>query len=66
MTIMPDGSYEVKSFATDTERNNVDGCAVFSGAGGPCEPTGKKTTSDYYVTTRTAIEEDMAPSVSSA
>jgi hypothetical protein len=23
MTIMPDGSYQVKSFATDTERNNV-------------------------------------------
>ena len=23
MTIMPDGSYEVKSFATDTERNNA-------------------------------------------
>ena len=23
MTIMPDGSYEVKSFATDDERNNV-------------------------------------------
>src|SRR3954465_15252794 len=23
MTIMPDGSYEVKSFATDAERNNV-------------------------------------------
>jgi hypothetical protein len=23
MTIIPDGSYEVKSFATDTERNNV-------------------------------------------
>ena len=51
MTIMPDGSYEVKSFATDTERNNVAAYAVFSGthtgAGGPCEPTGKKTTSDY-------------------
>ena len=51
MTIMPDGSYEVKSFATDTERNNVAAYAVFSGThagpGGPCEPTGKKTTSDY-------------------
>ena len=30
MTIMPDGSYEVKSFATDTERNNVAAYAVFS------------------------------------
>jgi hypothetical protein len=51
MTIMPDGSYEVKSFATDVERNNVAAYAVFSGThtgpGGPCEPTGKKTTSDY-------------------
>jgi predicted ester cyclase len=51
MTIMPDGRYEVKSFATDTERNNVAAYAVFSGThtgpGGPCEPTGKKTSSDY-------------------
>jgi predicted ester cyclase len=51
MTIMPDGSYEVKSFAIDTERNNVAAYGVFSGThtgpGGPCEPTGKKTTSDY-------------------
>ena len=51
MTIMPDGSYEVKSFATDTERNNVAAYAVFSGThtgpGGPCEPTGQKTASDY-------------------
>src|SRR5712675_2227100 len=31
MTIMPDGSYEVKSFATDTERNNVAAYGVFSG-----------------------------------
>jgi hypothetical protein len=28
MTIMPEGSYEVKSFATDTERNNVAAYAV--------------------------------------
>src|SRR6478672_2325205 len=51
MTIMPDGRYEVKSFATDTDRNNVAAYGVFSGThtgpGGPCEPTGKKTTSDY-------------------
>jgi hypothetical protein len=50
-TAMPDSSYEVKSFATDAERNNVAAYAVFSGAhsdpGGPCEPTGKKTASDY-------------------
>jgi hypothetical protein len=46
MTIMPDGSYEVKSFATDTERNNVAAYGVFSGThtgpGRPCEPTGKR------------------------
>ena len=51
LTIMPDGSYEVKSFATDAERTNVAVYAVFSGthtgAGGPIEPTGKKTSSDY-------------------
>ena len=29
MTILPDGSYEVKSFATDTERNNVAAYASF-------------------------------------
>ena len=57
MTIMPDGSYEVKCFATDAERNNVAVYAVFSGthtgSGGPCEPTGKKTTSDYVYVMRT-------------
>ena len=51
MAIMPDGSYEVKSFALDSQRNNVTVYAVFSGThsgpGGPCEPTGKKTISDY-------------------
>jgi predicted ester cyclase len=51
LTIMPDGTYEVKSFATDTERNNVVAYAVFSGthtgAGGPYAPTGRKTNSDY-------------------
>ena|SRR6202165_4617514 len=56
MTIMPDGSYEVKSFATDTERNNVAAYAVFSGThtgpGGPCEPTGK---SDFGLRLRDAI-----------
>jgi predicted ester cyclase len=70
MTIMPDGSYEVRSFATDTERNNVAAYGVFSGThtgpGGPCEPTGKKTTSDYvYVMQFTGdkishIDEDLA------
>jgi predicted ester cyclase len=51
MTIMPNGSYAVKSFATDAERNNVAAYGVFSGthtgAGGPCPPTGKTTHTDY-------------------
>jgi len=51
MAIMPDGSYEVKSFATDPERNNVAAYGVFSGThtgpGGPCPPTGKSTRTDY-------------------
>jgi predicted ester cyclase len=48
---MPDGRYELKSFATDTERHNVCVYAVFSGThsgpGGPCPPTGKSTNTDY-------------------
>src|SRR5262249_35652885 len=51
LTIMPNGSYEVKSFAIDAERNNVAAYGVFSGThtgpGGPCPPTGKKTRTDY-------------------
>ena len=50
-TPLPNGSYEVKSFATDAERNNVSAYAVFSGTntgpGGPGAPTGKTTHSDY-------------------
>ena len=50
LTVLTDGTYEVKSFATDTERNNVCAYAVFTGthlAGGPCPPTGKTTKTDY-------------------
>ena len=50
MTVLTDGRYEVKSFATDTERNNVCAYGVFTGthlAGGPCPPTGKTTRTDY-------------------
>ena len=40
-----------RRIATDTDLNNVAAYGVFSGIhtgpGGPCEPTGKKTTSDY-------------------
>jgi predicted ester cyclase len=48
---VPDGRYDVKSFATDHERNNVCAYGVFSGThsgeGGPMPPTGKSTSSDY-------------------
>jgi predicted ester cyclase len=48
---MPDGRYELRSFATDPDRNNVCAYAVFSGThtgeGGPMPPTGRSTSSDY-------------------
>jgi predicted ester cyclase len=48
---VPDGRYEIKSFATDHERKNVSAYGVFSGThtgeGGPMPPTGKSTSSDY-------------------
>jgi predicted ester cyclase len=48
--MMPDGRYELKSFAVDEERGNVTAYAVFkgthTGAGGP-PPTGRSTQSDY-------------------
>ena len=53
MTVLTDGSYEVKSFATDTERNNVTVYGIFTGthlAGGPCPPTHKTVHTDYVYT----------------
>jgi ketosteroid isomerase-like protein len=50
LTVLTDGSYEVKSFATDSERGNVCAYGVFTGThleGGPCPPTGKATKTDY-------------------
>ena len=51
LTFIPDGRYELKSFATDEERQNVAAYAVFlgthTGEGGPCPPTGKSVRSDY-------------------
>jgi predicted ester cyclase len=51
LTFLSDTGYEIKSFATDSERKNVCAYAVFSGThtgeGGPCPPTGKSTQSDY-------------------
>jgi predicted ester cyclase len=51
MTFMPDGRYDLKSFATDDQRKNVSAYAVFlgthTGQGGPCPPTGKSVRTDY-------------------
>jgi predicted ester cyclase len=48
---MPDGRYDLKSFATDEARRNVCAYATFhathTGQGGPCPPTGKSTSTDY-------------------
>ena len=50
-TPVPNGSYELRSFAIDEERGNVCAYAVFSGThtgeGGPIPPTGRSTASDY-------------------
>jgi ketosteroid isomerase-like protein len=50
MTVLTDGAYHIKSFATDAERQNVTAFAVFTGthlAGGPVPPTGRKVEADY-------------------
>ena len=51
LTFMPDGRYDLKSFATDADSNSVCTHGAFSathtGQGGPCPPTGKSTTTDY-------------------
>jgi len=51
LTPLPDGRYELKSFATDEARSNVVAYAVFhathTGPGGPVAPTGKSTSTDY-------------------
>ncbi|MEL6378558.1 MAG: nuclear transport factor 2 family protein [Pseudomonadota bacterium] len=48
---IPNGSYELKSFATDEERGHVCAYGVFKGThtgdGGPVPATGKSTASDY-------------------
>jgi predicted ester cyclase len=48
---LPDGRYELVSFATDEQRRNVSAYAVFhathTGQGGPVPPTGKKVATDY-------------------
>ena len=51
LTFMPNGSYQLKSFATDEKRRNVCAYATFNathtGDGGPLPPTGKSTATDY-------------------
>jgi predicted ester cyclase len=51
LTPVPDGNYELKSFAVDEDRNKVSAFAVFrgthTGEGGPVPPTGKKVEADY-------------------
>lgn len=51
LTPVPDGHYEMKTFAADEERNSVMAFAVFhgtqTGEGGPGDPTGKTVAADY-------------------
>ena len=50
-TPVPDGSYELRSFAVDEDRNSAVAYAVFRGThtgdGGPVPPTGKRVEADY-------------------
>ena len=50
-TPVPDGRYEVRSFAVDDERRNVTAYGIFRGThtgdGGPVAPTGKQVEADY-------------------
>ena len=51
LTPLPDGKYELRSFAVDEGRNNVAAYGVFrgthTGEGGPVPPTGKQVEADY-------------------
>ncbi len=51
LTPVPDGNYEVRSFAVDDARKNVAAYGVFrgthTGEGGPVPPTGNKVEADY-------------------
>ena len=51
LTPVPDGRYEVRSFAVDEDRNNVSAFGIFrgthTGEGGPVPPTGKQIEADY-------------------
>ncbi|MFT5290836.1 MAG: putative ester cyclase [Candidatus Paceibacteria bacterium] len=51
LTPVPDGSYEVRSFAVDDERQNVAAYGIFRGThtedGGPVPPTRRQIEADY-------------------
>jgi len=51
LTILKDGCYELKAFATDEARGSVTAYGIFTGThndeGGPVPPTGKRAESDY-------------------
>ena len=51
LTPVPDGSYEVRSFAMDEERQSVAAYSVFrgthTGEGGPVPATGNRIEADY-------------------
>lgn len=51
LAMLPDGRYEVRSFAVDDDRNIVAAYGVFDGThtgdGGPVPPTGKRVSADY-------------------
>ncbi len=51
LTPVPDGRYELRSFAVDPDRNTVAAFSVFrgthTGQGGPVPPTGKKVEAEY-------------------
>jgi len=50
-TPVPDGRYEVRSFAVDEQRHSVAAFAIFRGThtaeGGPVPPTGKQVEAEY-------------------
>ena len=51
LTPVPDGRYELRSFAVDEERHNVSAFAIFHGThtgdGGPVPATGNSVAADY-------------------
>ena len=51
LTPVPDGRYELRSFAVDEGRKNVVAYGIFrgthTGEGGPVPPTGKSVEADY-------------------